>query len=207
MSLAIRPTMTRWIVVVGLVLSALSCEQYEYLSPDPGVIEVRLKVLNSRQDLLPFSPSDSIDQNILFITLNMLEAVQPEDVRLPIYSDLIAVRRDPEGDLFNCLDTRGRDSLFILGMAYTPPQTFTGLELTIDSPDFVFIDYGFYGSFIPVTLVQPYYATQELSRNIPVESGHTTRVIVVFDLDQSLIQLTETFLFTPIFYISSVEIL
>ena len=138
---------------------------------------------------------------------DMLESVDAAEVHLPIFSDLYAIRRNPDGDFFNALDPRARDSMTVLGASWSPPTTFTSLELVIDSPEGVFISYGFYGSFIPVNPVLPYQALRQLEATIPIESNRTTVVTVTFDLDQSLLQLTETFLFVPVFYISSVQIL
>jgi hypothetical protein len=140
-------------------------------------------------------------------TMTSLVAIHPGDVRLPIYSDLFAVRRNPDGDIYNCFDVRARDSLTILGQAYAPPETFTSLQMTVIAPNFVFISFGFYGSTIPVEIVRPYFATQVMPGQISVQSGRKTVVTVTFDLDQSLIQRTESFLFKPVFYVSSVEIL
>ncbi len=199
----------RFCAVAILALGALSCEQYEYNSPSPGVIEVRLKVANTRTDLLPFATFDSTATSAHSMTFVMksLEAVDANEVHLPIFSDLYAIRRNPDGDIFNALDPRARDSLTVLGAAYAPPQQFTGLELVVDVPEGVFISYGLYGSFIPVDPILPFQALRQLEGTIPVESNRTTVVVVTFDLDQSLIQLTESFLFAPVFYISSVEIL
>jgi hypothetical protein len=79
--------------------------------------------------------------------------------------------------------------------------------MNVSAPGFVVISYGLYASVIPITVVRPYIGLQRLEASIPVESGRVTRVTVTMDLDQSLIQRTETFLYIPVFYISSVEIL
>jgi len=209
MQLTFRKSAARLCAVAVLAFGALSCEQYEYNSPSPGVLEVRLKVLNTRTDLLPFATFDSTAQSFasMVFIMKSLEAVDANEVHLPIFSDLYAIRRNPDGDFFDALDPRARDSMTVLGAAYAPPQQFTSLELVIDVPEGVNISYGLYGSFIPVDPVIPFQALRQLEAVIPIESNRTTVVTVTFDLDQSLLQLTESFLFLPVFYISSVEIL
>jgi hypothetical protein len=209
MSLSFIPSVVRTLVVLFCSLIVLSCEQYEYTSPEPGIVEIRLKTVNNRQDLLPFSSFDSIAYPFasMVMSLNDLVAIQPNDVRLTVFSDLHAIRRNPDGDFFDTLSPFARDSIFILGQAYAPPQTFTGLDLNVTAPFGVQIFYGAYSSFIIVDAVRPYIALQQLTHSIPVESGRTTRVTVAFDMDASLIQLTESFLYLPVFYVSSVEIL
>ncbi len=209
MQLTFRKSAARLCAVFILALGAISCEQYEYSSPSPGVMEVRLAVKNTRTDLLPFATFDSttFNSHSMFFIMKSLEAVDGNEVHLPVFSDLFAIRRNPDGDFFNALDPQARDSMTVLGAAYAPPQQFTSLELVVDVPEGVFISYGLYGSFIPVDPVVPFQALRQLEASIPVEANRTTIVTVTFDLDQSLLQLTESFLFVPVFYISSVEIL
>jgi hypothetical protein len=202
-------TAVRNFVVLVAAFALFSCSDYEYSSPEPGIIEVRLKVINNRQELLPFTRVDSVvfpAANMIMV-LRTLHTTQSNGALLPVYSDLQAIRRNPDGDFYNCLTTLARDSALTLGQAYAPPEQFSGLQMVIDSPFGVDISYGFYGSFIPVTPVLPFVALQALSASIPVESGRTTRIVVALDLDRSLIQLTESYLFQPVFFISSVEIL
>jgi hypothetical protein len=208
MQLTFRKTAARLCAVALAAFGALSCSQYEYNSPSPGILEVRLAVKNSRTDLLPFATLDStaVSANNMVFVMKSLEAVDANEVHLPVFSDLFAIRRNPDGDVYNALDPRARDSMTVLGASWAPPQTFTSLELVIDVPEGVFISYGFYGSFIPVDPILPYQALRQLEETIPVEANRTTIVTVTFDLDQSLIQLTESFLFVPVFYISSVQI-
>ena len=205
MQLTFRKSAFRILAVI-LSLSAFSCSQYEYSSPDPGVIDVRLTVKHSRTSLMPYPDSLGLTGSGMVFLMKSLDGVASGDVSLPIFSDLFAIRRNPDGDEFNALSLATRDSMTVLGKAYAPPQMYEGLELVISSPQGVFISYGFYGSFIPVSPVLPFRGLQQLEADIPVQSGRTTVVTVTFDLDRSLLQQTESFLFVPVFYISSVVI-
>lgn len=194
------------IIGLALLFLVVSCEQFEYSSPLPGVLEIRLGVANNRQTLIPFGP-----QSRFGLTLRSLEAKRPGGTRLPIFSDLHAIRRNPDGDYFNCLDTLARDSASVLGQVYAPPGTFTALEFTVSPDPIVFILYGFYSNIIGV-VVRPQF--QDLQRlpapgdqlNIRIEESRLTRVTVTLDLDSSLVQRTETFEYVPRFHVSSVEI-
>jgi hypothetical protein len=93
-------------VMIGVLLSSLafSCKQYEYASPGPGVLEIRLRVINSpdslggNRDVIPFGPENSFR-----FMLKELRAIQTGNIRMAVYSDLFArTRRDP-GDFFNVL--------------------------------------------------------------------------------------------------------
>ncbi len=203
----------RWLVssvkkIIALALSPLviSCEQFDYSSPLPGVLEIRLGVVNNRQSLIPFGP-----QSRFGFTLRSLEAKRAGGIRLPVYTDLHAIRRNPDGDYFNCLDTLARDSASVLGQAYAPPGTFTSLEFTASPDPIVFILYGFYSNNIGVVFRPQFQVLQRLPASgdrleIRIEESRLTRVTITFDLDSSLVQRTETFEYVPRFYVSSVEI-
>jgi hypothetical protein len=194
--------------LAGLV--NLSCEQYDYTSPYPGILEVRLKAANSRAgSLLPFDPGNSF-----VMTLRSLEVVERPPVSLPIYSDLNAIRRNPDGDFFNCLHPLARDSAFILGRVYSPPVTYTQLLFTAQVSPFVLVRNPFTGfaNLIEVRqdllteALQSLPAPGQVPFAIRVETDRRTVVTVTFDLDSSLVRRTEWFQYRPYFYVSSIEI-
>ena len=204
-SFRVTSALVRLFALTILSIYILSCTQYEYSSPSPGYIEIRFAVKNNRQDLLPFAP-DSLGfaVNNMFMNLRDLTATQG-DIELPIYADVNAIRRNADGDPFNCLDTRARDSLLVFGRCYAPPEVFTGLEVTIEPPPLLFISQGFYGSTIPIVQVPPVQALQKFEGlNISVNQGRITQVVVTFDMDSSLVQLSESFAYIPHYYVSSV---
>jgi hypothetical protein len=184
-----------------IFLGVSSCEQYEYTSPLPGVIEVRLRVVNNRQDLIPFGAG-----NVFSVTLRNLEVRTPTRAELPIYSNVRAIRRNPDGDVFNCLDTLARDSSIILGEAFAPPGVFSSLEVEmVPAPSLLFWN-GYFSTSVNVVTSQQQTAAHLLFNHIPVEQDRHTRVTVTFDLDSSLVRREEDFEYRPRFYISSVQI-
>src|SRR5262245_46431888 len=109
-------------IILSVAALALSCTQYEYTSPDPGILDVRLRVVNNREDLLPYFSGDTTAAfaNML-IVMNTLYALQADEVQLPVYSDLNAIRRNPDGDEYNVITPAARDSQLVLGQTYAPP--------------------------------------------------------------------------------------
>jgi len=218
MSVLFRTHLQHLLIALLLSLVTLSCDQYEYASPVPGILEIRLNVKNNRPSLLPVS-----NLNDFSFILKELEATQSGDIKLPVLPDIYAIRRNPDGDRFNCLDPLGSDSALVLGASYAPPQLFTGLEMFTEFapsqnqfggqsyPYAVTIQTGFFPSVIEVRQpVPPPPAFRALPRagetlNIQVNEGRLTRVTVTLDLDSTLTRRTEFFLGDLYFYVSSVQ--
>ncbi len=199
-----RTVLLRSLVGVILSMMFISCDQLEYVSPTPGIVEVRLRVKNSRTDLMPFAGGDT---NYVPLLLRTMHVTQPGNVKLVLLSDLHAIRRNPDGDLYNGLSTLARDSAIILGQAYAPPGTFTGLEFTLEWVGVVFLGSGFFPAQIPIQATIPpapaYNNLEPLS--IGVRENQFTRVTLTLDLDSSLVQRTEWFELHPRYYVSSVQ--
>ena len=201
--------------LILLALGGLSCTQYDYTSPLPGILEVRFAVKNTRPELLPFGTLDTLTgtQNFFIQTLAQLRALQPNDLKLDMYASLVAIRRNPDGDAFNCLDIAARDSNLVLGIAYAPPATYDRIQLLITPQPAVVISYGFYQTFqpviregIPQDLVELPLAGQPRV-SIPVQEGRTTRVVVTYDMDEGLEQRSEWYRYHQTFSITSITML
>lgn len=194
--------------LVLIALTGLSCDQYEYASPTPGILEVRLAVRNNvNTNYIPFGTLDSSTgrQNQFALVLNDIEVKQPGDIRQEILASLSAIRRNPDGDVYNCLDFAARDSVLLLGIAYVPPGEYD--EFTMSSTIFpnIFIDQGDAQANFDVILVPPYENRGDLHFRATVREARTTRVTITFDLDRSLTRRTEDFAYAPYFYVSSVQ--
>lgn len=198
-------------LIFATVMSGISCSQYDYTSPEPGILEIRLKAKNSRQDFMPFG-----NNNSFFFNLKRLEVFRSDNVRLTVLPDLNAIRRDDDGDLFNALDTLARDSVYILGRTYAAPGDYKTIDILAQlgqgQGSFVLIS-GVLGipTFIPVTepIPQP-DALNSLPRDsqtlsVRVNEGRTTRVNVMLDLDSTLVRLAESFQGDLQFYVSSIQ--
>lgn len=215
-----RRTMTRLLITTSaLVLIAvlgISCGQYDYTSPTPGIIEIRLKSKNSRTSLIPFGPSSFFQ-----FRMKDLEVFTTAGNRLAVLSDLNAIRRSDDGELFNTLDTLARDSALVLGRTYAPPGEYGRLELVAEIPPQSF-DYPLASQVVVPNVggvvrriqveqpVPPLPALKKLPRtsgtlSLTVNEGRLTRLTVMIDLDSTLTRRTETFLGRLEFYVSSIQ--
>lgn len=205
----------------------LSCKQYDYTSPLPGILEFRLKTkstIDTTQFSIPLTDPAAGTYSSMPALLRRVYAKRSDNVQLELFSDLVAIRRNPNGDTVNCLSELARDSTFVLGKAYSPPDTYSNIELrflpffgsfAISLTRFVGTDTT--GSFVfnnielrqppadlYTDLVQLPYPNQP-PLNFTVEEGRTTVVTITFDLDASLVRRTEWFDYRPYFYVSSVQ--
>ena len=212
MSLSYRTILVRLLIGVMLSALALSCKQYEYASPLPGIVEVRLKVVNSRTDFMPFGPF-----NRFGLSLKELNAVEPNGFKQPIYADLHALGRNPDGDLINMLDTIAGGGNLVLGQAYAPPGAFTGVEIRIGGFDPAVLIINAQFGFINQILVNPplppapptptFYQMPEppATTNITVSEGRLTVVTLGINLDSVLVRRSEYFEIHPSFSVLSVQ--
>jgi hypothetical protein len=210
MSLTYRTIGFRIAIGVILSLSVLSCKEYEYVSPGPGIVEIRLKVVNTREDLIPFGVT-----NQWFLLLKDLNLLQSGNVKLPVYADFRAIRRNPDGDPLNALSISARDSDIVMGQVYAPPESFVGVDLTVNfSPSLaVFRNALPIANFILVSAPPPpapavptfFRIPPSLDMNIKVNEGRLTRIVVTLNLDSVLVRRSEFFELNPSFYVSSVQ--
>ncbi len=192
------------------LMSGISCSQYEYASPTPGILEIRLRAKNSRQDFMPFGKSTFI------FNLKSLDVIRQDGARLDVLPDLNTIRRSNEGDNFNTLDTLSRDSVLVLGKVYAPPGTYVGIDIVAQLlQGFSLVQIV---SVVPerptvipvIEPVPPPAALNQLPRpgqtlRFTVSEGKVTRVNVMIDLDETLIRRTEYFEGDLQFYVSSIQ--
>ncbi len=196
-----------WLVILASVIG-LSCEQYEYASPTPGILEVRFAVKNGvNANYIPFSAFDTSTgtQNRLAMIMNRLDVRQSGNVKQEIYASLSAIRRNPDGDFFNCLDVAARDSNLFLGIAYVPPGTYSELVVSASLIGPIVIFNPWAVNEIPINPLPPYVGSFTIPINATVQESRTTVVVVTLDLDQSLIQRAEDYDYRIVYYASSVQ--
>lgn len=208
MSLIDRTIATR--VLLGILLSsiALSCKDYEYSSPLPGILEVRLAVKNTRSSIIPFTKFSQFN-----IIVKDFFVDRDDGANLELFADLRAIRRKDKGDSLNCLSFGGRDSQLILGTAYAPPGKYvspvSNLSTAITHDPFVFRFDGI--SFSVIDVLDHFSVPQKITftSNPPtfeVKEGVRTVVNITLDLDASLVRRTEVFeWFSPLVYVSSIQ--
>lgn len=195
-----------------LAAASISCEETEYNSPLPGTLEVYLGVKNARESsILPWSGGATgltFPVSQLIFRMTALEALQPGNLRLPVYADVRANKRNPDGDFYNLLSPQARDSSLVLGRVYAPPDTYTEIQIRgLILGNVTIVDTSSTAVFevrTPNVLISD--LIQLTGQSIEVQEGRTTRVTVTVDLDSTLQRRTEWFELHPKFYVSSVLI-
>ena len=179
------------LIILGILLVG-GCE-YEYSSPLPGTIDVKLRVISTN---IAFDPL-----NNFVLKVTSVEAVRSEDkARPPIYEDTKAIGRTT--NVYNTLDVRARDSSLVMGEGYLPPATYDGVNLLIEPGTQVILD-GY--RTIPVVKPEDFNPLLSFRSAFGISELTTTSIVVTIDLDQSLIKLSNSYLFQPVYYISSIK--
>ena len=123
-----------WVAVITTlllpILANLGC-QYEYASPLPGIIEIRLKTISDTTQI-DFSPLNSFT-----LTISQLQAVRSNLSAVLMYSDIKAFDRKP--NIVNTLDPRARDSTLVIGQTYGPPDTYIGVAMLVEPAEEVIL--------------------------------------------------------------------
>ena len=179
---------------IAFILSINSCSQYEYSSPLPGIIDVRLRTI-SDTSRISFSPL-----NNFVLKVTSLEGVRDDYARSPIYEDTKAIGRT--ANVYNTLDVRARDSSLIMGEGYLPPGNYVGVNLLIQPGGKVVLD-GYRD--IDIKLPDRFNALLTFRKPFQIRELETTSIVVTIDLDSSLVQGANVYYFKPYYYISSIQ--
>ncbi len=174
-----------------LALLLVGCGQYQYASPGPGTLEVRLRT--ESQNI----PYDSL--NTFLVQLTSLDAVRSDSARLEVYQDIAAIRRSPSD--FNAFDSTAYDSSMVLGSADAPPGNYVGLDLIVQPVGEVVLD-GYRD--ISVVTAPSFQSLVELRDPFKIDESKSTIITVTFDVDSSLTKGAESFHYLSDFYISSI---
>ncbi len=188
------------IILIGilsiLVLFINSCEQYEYTSPSPGIIEIRLK---TKSENIDFS-----GLNNFVMSVSEVKAVRTDDAKLNVYQDLRAIRR--ENSTYNILQPAARDSNLVIGQAYAPPGDFAGINILMKPQGNLVLD-----GYRNISVVKPpenptLDVTLQFRKPYSILANRTTVVTLTIDVDSSLVRGAEEYFFYPYYYISSINI-
>lgn len=172
------------ILVVAAVLLIDGCK-YDYTSPLPGLINIRLR---AKSNNLEFSP---VNNFVLKVT--SVEAVRKDGIRATILEDTKAIGRTT--NTYNTLDGRARDSSIVMGEAYMAPGEYIGVNLLIQPGESVVLD-GY--RIIPVSLPESFDALLAFRQPFIVEEGKKTSIVVTIDLDNALLKGANNFYFSTL---------
>lgn len=178
--------------VIVLLFIVNSC-RYDYSSPLPGTIDIRL---HTKSTLLAFQPNNNFVLKVSSVT-----AIRTEDgARITVYEDPNAINRTL--NIFNTLDSLAKDSMMIMGQTSVPPGNYMGVDLTIRPGASAILD-GYRN--IIVRLPERFDPTLHFLRSFEVKELWTSRIVLTIDLDSSLVKGANNYYFYPKYYISSIE--
>jgi hypothetical protein len=187
-------------LVSTLVLLSMSCSQYDYSSPLPGIVEVRLHTIVDTTKI-SFSPLNNFTLNIA-----QMWAFRSDGARAEIVADLKALTQTQSGGSstrsFNTLDYRAADSSLIMGETYLPPGNYTAVFVQKAQPGkYVVLD-----GYRDIPIVNDSIEQDLLFRRpFTITEGHHTKIVLTINLDSSLVRLADQFYFNPLYYISSIQ--
>ncbi|HTK81525.1 MAG TPA: DUF4382 domain-containing protein [Bacteroidota bacterium] len=172
------------IFTLSVILLNDGC-QYDYTSPLPGTVSIRLR---TKSDNLDFSPL-----NNFVLKVTQVEAVRDDGARAIVYEDTKAIGRTT--NTYNTLDVRARDSNIVMGEAFLPPGNYIGINMLIEPGGSVTLD-GY--RTIPVSAPQNFDALLRFRKNYTIREGATTKIVVTIDLDNALLKRANSYSFEPI---------
>jgi hypothetical protein len=181
------------IVLSLLILSGISCKQYDYYSPQPGILEVHVKTISRNLEFLPL--------NNYSFNISNLTAVRPTQNLVHIYEDLLAYKQADEFS-YNALDTRTRDSSFIIGQSYVPPGDYIGMTARWVPGLIVVLD-----GYRQISVIIPPEVNTSTSFQHPftVQEAGRTKITITVNLDSTLIRTGNHLTYRPYLYISSIQ--
>ena len=179
------------VTVLILILGNVSC-QYDYYSPQPGVLELHLKTVSND---IPFAPL-----NNFVLKVDKVAAIRSDNSQVIIYEDANAIGRSP--NTYNTLDLQARDSSLVVGQGYIPPGDYSGVGITLLPGSQVTLD-GY--RFIDVVKSADYNSVLSFRQPFKIEENGIRQITLAINLDSSLVKGYRVYYFRPYYYISSIQ--
>jgi hypothetical protein len=180
------------LILCIVILTNITCKQYDYYSPQPGVLQIDLKAISNN---IPFGPLNNFSLNVSSIT-----AVRTNLSQVNIYEDLKSYQR--QGSKYNTLDPNASSGSIIMGLTYVPPGDYIGLKMVL-TPDTMAILDGY--RVISVLKLPDFSTGLSVARNFSVSEQGTTRITFAVNLDSMLVRNGLTYTFRPYYYIESIH--
>ncbi len=196
-TIAFKSAISFGLIILAMFLN-FGCEQYEYVSPSPGIIEVRFKTISTGASTgITFNALNNFSLTIPDGSYTLV-AIRNDGTLLPIFGDIRSIRRNATS--FNTVQPATRDSALVIGQAYAPPGNYSGVYLQINPGDNVILD-GY--RTISVADISDGTGDTYLYKAYTVVENKKTIVTVTLDLDNTLIKGAESYYYSPSFYLSS----
>ena len=183
-----------FIPIVIVIFS--SCQQYEYASPAPGTVSLRLRSYYTQFDTL-------FSDNNFTLKVTEIKAVRSDGILANVYEDVKSI--GPTPDIYNVLGRDAYDSVLVIGEYPLPPGDYRGLILKVEPGPRVILDG--YRSIPVEKLPSPLYsATVIINQGYRIEEARVTSLVITVDLDVTLSKLAYSFQYVPRYFISSESI-
>jgi hypothetical protein len=178
-------------LTIVLAFINISC-QYDYRSPLPGMIEVRLRTISQNIEITKFTN--------FIIKVDKIQAIRSDGGILKVFEDakIIESSNQITTIVVNTLDSLAIKGNVIIGQVYAPPGDYIGCDFQIDPGGTLLL-----GSNadeqqpVPVVKSANYPAVFHQDISFHVGESQTTKIILVLDLDKSLVKGAYAYIFTP----------
>ena len=175
------------LIILCIVLSSISC-QYDYRSPLPGTIEIRLKTISNT---IGFS-----DFTNFVVKVTSIYAIRADQGKLIIYEDKKAIQSSTM--IINILNFHARDGDLVIGQAYAPPGDYIGIGMIVNPGSEVILGTKIEETQpIPVVLPESYQSLWLSSKSFKVQESQKTNLTLILDLDKSMIKGAYDYSFNP----------
>ncbi len=181
------------VIIPLLIIAFNGCSQYDYSSPTPGTLEVRLHSYYTQFDTV-------FADNNFTLKVTRVYAVRSDGILANVYEDVKAV--GPTPDIYNILGRDAYDSLLVIGLYPLPPADYLGLIVQIEPGPSVVLDG--YRNIAVDRLPPPDYTTVvNIFAPFHIEEAKTTSLVITADMDVTLKRLAYTFQYNPSYFVSS----
>lgn len=184
------------IIAVVWLVGIWGCDQYEYSSPNPGIVQLNLKAKYTQFD----TTVSAFSLNNFTITVTNVKVVRDDGAKANIFEDIKAIRRNPA--THNLLGKAAHDSSEVIGQYPLPPGNYVKIEILMQPSSLVSLD-GY--RFISVVKPQGISDLISIAHPFTVEEFRTKVITITVDLDSTLRKLAYDYEYRPYLYVSSVR--
>ncbi|MFI5253784.1 MAG: hypothetical protein ACHQQQ_15300 [Bacteroidota bacterium] len=184
------------VLPLALIFANLCCSLPTYVSPTPGIIEVRMQTISTQ---IPFTPLNNFN-----LTLSAVYAIRADRARLVIYQDVKAIDRTPS--VLNTLDSLAKTGNMVLGSVFAPPGDYSGVNLLYDLGTNPLVNLDGYRQIPVDTTGYGFNSSLVSNASYSVRENDTTRIYLTINLDSALVKGAEKYYFNQAFLkISSIH--
>ena len=172
-------TLLFYIVIITVFLLFNSCSQYDYYSPQPGILEIRLKAKSTN---ITF---DSLSSYALRVS--KVEALRDDGARAEVFNDVTAIKRTVT--TYNILEYRFTDPAFniVIGASYLPPGNYLGVNFLATPDSVLYLDKDTpIDVRVPIGSTGTTGSTLRFLKPFEIKEALTTEIIVTIDLDSTI---------------------